>query len=160
MDNRRCRMGKKFLAILLVATMVMAFTACGKKRTVTGMQLENAQFALNEYCSSYPVCTNIGEKYICDVTKDGNPDLCTDFTYGSGMVRTVVVVYDVANDTYYLLDGHSTSYHIDRVENDKLYVIEGDCTYDLDENAYVSNGTTTSGIVKFKKGELYFVAKK
>lgn len=160
MDNRRCRMGKKFLAILFVATMVMAFTACGKKRTVTGMQLENAQFALNEYCESYPVCINIGEKYICDVTKDGNPDLCTDFTYGSGMVHTVVVVYDVANDTFYVLDGHSTSYHIDRVENEKLYVVEGEFAFDYDENSYVAHGSTTSGIVKFKKGELYFVAKK
>ena len=48
-------MGKKIITILLMAAMVMAFTACGKKRTVTGMQLENAQFELNDYCSAFPI---------------------------------------------------------------------------------------------------------
>ena len=153
-------MGKKILAILFVATMVMAFTACGKKRTVTGMELENAQFELNDYCSEFPVCVNIGGKYVCDVTKDGNPDLCTDVTYGSGNIHTAVVVYDVANEEFYVLDGYSVSYHIDRVENKKLYVLEGDYTPYGDEDSPASHGLTVEGIVKFKKGELYFVPNK
>ncbi|MBR6986590.1 MAG: hypothetical protein IKH82_00800 [Clostridiales bacterium] len=156
-------MGKKILTILLMAAMVLAFTACGKKRSVSGMQLENAQFELNDYCATFPTCMGVGDKYICDVTKDGNPDLCTDVTFGSGMMRTAVVVYDVANEEFYVLDGYSTSYYIDRVENDKLYVIEGE-KYDIEiEDSKVQPipaGTTVTGVVKFKKGELYFVPNK
>ena len=156
-------MGKKIITILLMAAMVMAFTACGKKRTVTGMQLENAQFELNDYCSAFPTCMGIGDKYICDVTKDGNPDLCTDVTYGSGMSRTVVVVYDVANEEFYVLDGYSTSYYIDRVENEKLYVIESEknkLAVEDDKVKQIPSGPTVTGTVKFKKGELFFKASK
>ena len=40
----------------------------------------------------------------CDINKDGHPELCTTVTTGSGMVTTLVVVYDVHNDQGYMLN--------------------------------------------------------
>ena len=42
-----------------------------------------------------------------DVTADGCDDLCTCVTWGSGMVRTDLVVYDPLNEDLYVLDGYS-----------------------------------------------------
>ena len=40
----------------------------------------------------------------CDINKDGHPELCSTVTTGSGMVTTLVVVYDVHNDQGYMLN--------------------------------------------------------
>lgn len=39
-----------------------------------------------------------------DVNQDGSPDLCVTVVYGSGIVSSAVVVYDVKNDKGYILD--------------------------------------------------------
>lgn len=43
-----------------------------------------------------------------DVNQDGSPDLCVTVVYGSGIVSSAVVVYDVKNDKGYILDERMT----------------------------------------------------
>ena len=46
----------------------------------------------------------LGKVYESDVNQDGNPDLCVTVTYGSGIISSAIVVYDVKNDKGYILD--------------------------------------------------------
>ena len=39
-----------------------------------------------------------------DVNQDGSPDLCVAVIYGSGIISSAIVVYDVQNDKGYILD--------------------------------------------------------
>lgn len=86
-----------------------------------------------------------------DVTGDGCADLCSCVTWGSGMVRTDLVVYDPALKTLYILDGYDYSYLIDRVEEDRI-VIAMKGPYGSDKPIL-----TTFGTVKTEDGRLVFV---
>ena len=46
--------------------------------------------------------------YESDVNQDGNPDLCVTVIYGSGIISSAIVVYDVKNDKGYILDERMT----------------------------------------------------
>ena len=46
----------------------------------------------------------LGKVYESDVNQDGNPDLCVTVIYGSGIISSAIVVYDVQNDKGYILD--------------------------------------------------------
>ena len=46
----------------------------------------------------------LGKVYESDVNQDGNLDLCVTVIYGSGIISSAVVVYDVQNDKGYILD--------------------------------------------------------
>ena len=46
----------------------------------------------------------LGKGYESDVNQDGNPDLCVTVIYGSGIISSAIVVYDVQNDKGYILD--------------------------------------------------------
>ena len=50
----------------------------------------------------------LGKVYESDVNQDGNPDLCVTVTYGSGIITSAIVVYDVKNDKGYILDERMT----------------------------------------------------
>ena len=50
----------------------------------------------------------LGKVYESDVNQDGNPELCVTVTYGSGIVSSAIVVYDVKNDKGYILDERMT----------------------------------------------------
>lgn len=50
----------------------------------------------------------LGKAYESDVNQDGNPDLCVTVTYGSGIISSAIVVYDVKNDKGYILDERMT----------------------------------------------------
>ena len=39
-----------------------------------------------------------------DVNQDGNPDLCVTVIYGSGIISSAILVYDVKNDKGYILN--------------------------------------------------------
>ena len=87
-----------------------------------------------------------------DVTGDGCVDLCTCVTWGSGMVRTDLVVYDPLSDETYVLDGYNYDYLIDRVEEDRLVIVmEG-------PHGYNDPITKTYGTVKVEDGRLVFTA--
>ena len=42
-----------------------------------------------------------------DVNHDGHPDLCVTVTYGSGIISSCIIVYDVQNGKGYILDERS-----------------------------------------------------
>ena len=46
----------------------------------------------------------IEKVYESDVNQDGSPDLCVTVIYGSGIISSAIVVYDVQNDKGYILD--------------------------------------------------------
>ena len=50
----------------------------------------------------------LGKVYESDVNQDGNPDLCVTVTYGSGIISSAIVVYDMQNDKGYILDERMT----------------------------------------------------
>ena len=86
-----------------------------------------------------------------DVTGDGCADLCKCVTWGSGMVRTDLVVYDPLEKILYVLDGYNYNYLIDRVEEDRIVIVmEG--PYGYNEPLVKTYGT-----VRTEDGRLVFV---
>ena len=61
---------------------------------------------LDDYiAANTPSMGRIVEKvYESDVNQDGHLDLCVTVVYGSGIISSAVVVYDVQNDKGYILD--------------------------------------------------------
>ena len=91
------------------------------------------------------------EYELFDVTGDGCADLCGCVTWGSGMVRTDLVVYDPLEKNLYVLDGYNYNYLIDHVEEDRIVIVmEG--PYGYNEPL-----TKTCGTVKTEDGRLVFV---
>ena len=86
-----------------------------------------------------------------DITGDGNADLCTCVTWGSGMVRTDLVVYDPIEKILYVLDGYNYDYLIDHVEEDRMVIVM-DGPYGYNEPL-----VKTFGTVKIEDGRLVFV---
>ena len=59
----------------------------------------------------------------CDINGDGHPELCTTVTAGSGIISTMIVVYDVVNDQGYMLnDRGDYDYAIEGASEDVLAV--------------------------------------
>ncbi len=86
-----------------------------------------------------------------DLTGDGYPKLFTNVTWGSGMVRTDLVVFDPVSETLYVLDGYNYDYIIEYVEDNRIVIRkEG-------PNGYGDPVTKTYGTVKLENGELVFV---
>ena len=86
-----------------------------------------------------------------DITGDGYPDLFTNVTWGSGMVRTDLVVYDPVNDALYVLDGYDYDFIIEYAEEDRIVIRkEG-------PNGYGDPVTKTYGTVKLENGKLVFI---
>ena len=86
-----------------------------------------------------------------DVTGDGCADLCTCVIWGSGMVRTDLVVYDPVVKDLYVLDGYNYDYLIDRVEENRI-VIAMKGPYGSDKPVL-----TTFGTIKTEDGRIVFV---
>ena len=86
-----------------------------------------------------------------DVTGDGCADLCKCVTWGSGMVRTDLVVYDPVAKHLYVLDGYNYSFLIDRVEEDRIVIAM--------KGPYGSKAPilTTYGTVRTEDGRIVFV---
>ena len=84
----------------------------------------------------------------CDINKDGHPELCLTVTYGSGMISSAIVVYDVYNDQGYILD--------DRLTYD--YLIIGSTVDDIaiERSEYGGDGKSY-GTLAIQDGELIFV---
>ena len=86
-----------------------------------------------------------------DITGDGRAELCTCITWGSGMVRTDLVVYDPIEEKLYVLDGYNYDYLIDRVEENRIVIVmEG-------PHGYGDPITKTYGTVKLEDDQLIFV---
>lgn len=86
-----------------------------------------------------------------DITGDGCTDFFTCVTWGSGMVRTDLVVYDPVNEELYVLDGYNYNYLIDQAEEDRIVIVkEG-------PHGYGDPITKTYGTVKLESGQLIFI---
>lgn len=115
----------------MTMTVLFSLTACGKKsdsdEPEISLDMEQAARDLDAYCTGpvalrmdsteYPEQNKVG-----DFTGDGYDDLITSYTFGSGIVRTVVVVYDVANQVFYRIGDERDSYFIKSFEDGILTV--------------------------------------
>ena len=86
-----------------------------------------------------------------DVTGDGCADLCTCVTWGSGMVRTDLVVYDPIEKKLYVLDGYNYDYLIDHVEEDRIVIVMDG------PHGYNEPLVKTFGTVIIQESQLVFV---
>ncbi len=138
-------MGRKLSFLMLVVMSLAMLSACGRPRLVPTIDMEVAQFDLEDYCMSYPSAQQTETKFIVDMNGDGSEEVCTSVSYGTDMTRSNVVVYDVYNNTYYTLGDEFSDYRIERVSQDCLLVTEN---------------YNTNGRVVLEKGQLVFVADK
>ena len=86
-----------------------------------------------------------------DITGDGSPDLFTNDTWGSGMVRTDLIVYDPVDENLYVLDGYNYDYLIDKVEKDRIVIVEEG------PHGYGDPVRKTYGTVELENGKLVFI---
>ncbi|MCR5565478.1 MAG: hypothetical protein K6F61_01400 [Clostridiales bacterium] len=86
-----------------------------------------------------------------DVTGDGCADLCRCVTWGSGMVRTDLAVYDPVEKKLYILDGYNYNYLIDHAEKDRIVIVMDG------PHGYNEPTTQTFGTVIIQDGQLVFV---
>lgn len=86
-----------------------------------------------------------------DITGDGSPDLFTNKTWGSGMVRTNLIVYDPVEENLYILDGYDYDYLIENVEKDRIVIVEEG------PHGYGDPVAKTYGTVKLENGKLVFI---
>ena len=82
-----------------------------------------------------------------DVTGDGCEDLVRCLSYGSGMPRVSISVYDPADHKGYILDSYNFSYRIESCDEDELVVIK----YEPRKNIEIT------GTVIVENDELVFV---
>ena len=135
-------MGRKLSFLMLVVMSLAMLSACGRPRLVPTIDMEVAQFDLEDYCMSYPSAQQTETKFIVDMNGDGSEEVCTSV---SDLTRSNIVVYDVYNNTYYTLGDEFSDYRINRVSSDCLVVTEN---------------YNTNGRVVLEKGQLVFVADK
>ena len=115
--------------------------------------MDQAVKELQEYCGKFPaggilVTSDFDDRYkLLDVTGDGHDDLITGFTYGSGLVRDTIVVYDATNKVFYQFNNQFDSYHLHSIEDGKMIV---------EETVYPDK--KTMGTVVIEDGYLVFVA--
>ena len=115
--------------------------------------LDQAAKELDEYCGSFPTSMRMDssmcpeQNVLLDFTGDGHDDLITGFTYGSGIVRNTIVVYDVINKNFITFYAQMDSYSLIEITDGKLIVQET-----------VYPDTKTMGTVIIEDGHLVFVA--
>ncbi len=144
---------KTIVIVIVLSVLMLALCACSSESaTETTLDMEQAVRELDEYCRGFPVCIRMDsvehpeQNYIYDFTGDGYDDVITGFMYGSGLVRDVIVVYDVSNHVFYSLGDENFKYTIKSFDNGCLSVEE-----------YAYPDSYSSGTVEFINNELVFV---
>ena len=158
---------KQLLSLLIISAMVFAGCAGTDVPSVSvmepdasqessaesGIDMEQAIRDLDEYIGNFPVAFRMDsaeypeQNIIYDFTGDGYDDVITDIQHGSGYVVVTIVLYDVANETFYTLGEMDHSYTIESFEDGVLTV---------EESVYPDSHTM--GTVEFINNELVFVA--
>lgn len=143
---------KKILTLLSAAIILFSMTACEKPlsppdetfaSTEIILDMDQALKDLDKYCSGGPAYIRF-DNNIYDFTGDGYDDIITSYMYGSGIVRHIIVLYDVANQEFYTLG-----------DDDVGYVIVSFDDGHLTAEKYAGNNPIT-GTVEFKDNELVF----
>lgn len=145
---------KKIFTALSVAAILFSMTACeeplsepvetsAEASAETAIDMEQAMAELDEYCSHESAYVRF-DNYFYDFTGDGNDDIITSYMYGSGIVRHIIVLYDVANQEFYSLGDDDNAYFIISFEDGHLTA-----------GTYSGNNEIT-GTVEFIDNELVF----
>ena len=85
----------------------------------------------------------IWNTYFCDLNGDGFPELCSTYTYGSGMIDSRIIIYDYANGVSYELSDRG--YH-----DFNLWMNESDGLLYVDKRVYPNDELVSSGRLVFK----------
>ena len=89
----------------------------------------------------------IWSAYFCDLTGDDVPEICSQVSYGSGIIDNRVIVYDYANGASYSL--------IDRGYHDYyLRINDADGYLYVDKKVYNSEKLVSSGRLVYKDGSV------
>lgn len=85
----------------------------------------------------------IWSAYFCDLTGDGIPEICSQVSFGSGIIDSRVIIHDYANGaSYSLIDRGYHDYYLRMNESDSyLYV---------DKKVYNSDEVVSSGRLVYK----------
>ena len=94
--------------------------------------------------------TMITKRVEFDVNKDGYPDLCASVSTGSGIISSLIAVYDVHNDVGYMLHDRGEYDYFIKGNSDDLIAIER-------SNFSSSDKTKTYGTLAIEDGKLVFV---
>ena len=87
----------------------------------------------------------IWNAYFCDLTGDGLPEICSQVSYGSGIIDNRVIIHDYANGASYSL--------IDRGYHDYyLRMNDADGYLYVDKKVYNSNELVSTGRLVYKDG--------
>lgn len=102
---------------------------------------------INDKASIGP--TIVGPVFESDLNNDGNPELCASVTVGSGVVSTLIAVYDVRNDCGYMLNEREVyNYYIMGASENVVAVCRQ--KYQSEQKVY--------GMLAIQNGELVFIA--
>lgn len=158
-----------FRLVALILLGVVCFSAAGAEDVFAGgvKNLEEHGFSLEEVMEGYRRSVGKGNGFsfflswdkdgnplftLCDVTGDGCVDLCHNRTFGSGMVRIDLDVYDPVSEKKYVLDGYNYDFRIKGVSEDRLRVVrEG-------PHGYGDPVTKIEGTILLAAGRLFFAA--
>jgi len=144
--------GKKILTLLSAAVILFSMTACEKPLSAPDetsasteiiLDMDQALEDLDRYCSKESAYIRF-DNYVYDFTGDDYDDIITSYMYGSGIVRHIIVLYDVANQDFYTLG-----------DDDVGYVIVSFDDGHLTAEKYAGNNPI-KGTVEFKDNELVF----
>ena len=81
--------------------------------------------------------------YFCDLTGDGKPEICSQVSYGSGIIDNRVIIFDYANGVSYKLEDRGYHDYYLRMEGAYLHV---------DKKVYNSDDLVSSGRLVFTDG--------
>lgn len=157
------KLSNKFIFINFIMLLFLALTACKEPEFTEFVPIENlrvpydydeAAAKLSKYCGGFPTSFGINDDniYIYDITGDGVDDLLTFIFFGSGMPRMDIVMYDVAHDKFYTLDGwdfrgaYGYDYRILSVEDYGIVISEN--------QFYPEEHIPKYGLLTFDDGEL------
>ena len=75
----------------------------------------------------------IWNTYFCDLTGDGIPDLCSTYTFGSGIIDSRIIIYDYANGASYELSDRGNFDFVLRFNEADGYLYVDKTKYNTDE---------------------------
>lgn len=86
--------------------------------------------------------------YLCDLTGDGKPELCSSISLGSGIVDERIIVYDYAHGASYELSDRGNFDYILNQQGDHLIV---------EKREYAKEELISSGELVYKDGSIQIV---
>ncbi len=89
--------------------------------------------------------TPIWSVYFCDLTGDGNPEICSTISIGSGMVDNRIIVYDYARGLSYELSDRLNFDYVLNMQEGSLIV---------EKRGYMQDELIESGELVFQDGML------